>query len=234
MANLVKKVCLDGDFICLHSIHPQGISAFRAKGNTRNIDLYARFSYNLKAVFGVPTSIYKNLPILQQTVAATGIVIYDGDVNNVNRIDGGTIPNNVTRIWESTEGYSDPTEEQIVEEIAAAGNGYIEMNIRPSYAVCGIFINFHHYGIIEQIGTFSAFYENTKHHYLPYYGLHNMGIIKLKEDDLATNNVNGLMGGQVMTVATIYDKKFVYKKWAIKVLFYKAKKWLTTKLARLK
>jgi hypothetical protein len=71
--NMIRKLCLEEDFVCIHSITPKG-GGGKSTDNNENIDIYERFKFNVEKRKGIATSIIKNTPGCQSKFGPQGSV----------------------------------------------------------------------------------------------------------------------------------------------------------------
>lgn len=167
---MIKELCINEGFACIHSVTPKG-GCGKSKFNHENIDIYERLKFNIKERKGIATSLFKNITAYQSKFGPLGLMIYDGEINNINRSDAGSSFNDENNLWESINGIQNPDIKSSKDEIFKANGSYIEINIFD-YKICGFFIDLTELDWFKECArSLSEFYENTYSFELPYYGL---------------------------------------------------------------
>lgn len=203
---MIRELCLSEDFVCIHSITPTG-GAGKSEHNNEHIDIYDRFKFNINSRKGIATSIFKNIANYQKKFGPQGIVIHNGQINNVNRSDAGTKFNDSNNLWESIDGIQFPNVESAKNELLQAKGGYVEINVFD-YQICGFFIDLTELSWLKTcIRSLNEFYTNTISFGLPYYGLSEMGIIELDPIHLKNEDWKRIQGGTFKNIKDIYDIK---------------------------
>ena len=203
---MIKELCLQENFACIHAITPTGGSG-KSKYNNEHIDIYERFKFNVDERKGIPTSIFRNATSYQSKFGPQGLLIYDGIINNANCTDAGSIFNDDKGIWETTEGINTPDLNHTINEIQKANGSYVELNIY-NYSICGVFIDLTQLDYCKTcIRTLKEFYDNTSYYDLPYYGLSSMGIIEINREHIKNEDWIRIQEGTLVSIKDIYAKE---------------------------
>jgi hypothetical protein len=201
---MIRDLCLQQNLVCIHAITPEG-GGGKSIFNIVNIDIYERFIFNIKDRKGIATSTYRNSVGYQNKFGTQGIVIYDGLVNNVNSTDAGSIFNDSTGKWETTEGYNTPEINQIIMEINKSGKNYVELNVYK-YKICGFFLDFTQENwMILSIRSYKEFFNKTISYNLPYYALTELGIVKINQNNIISENWYKIPEGTLIDITEIYS-----------------------------
>jgi hypothetical protein len=201
---MIRDLCLEGKFVCIHCITPEG-GAGKSKFNSVDIDLYDRFKFNFIQKKGLATSTYSDVHPKPKMFGSQGIIIYDGQINNVNRMDGGSCFNDESGLWETPEGIQSPSIPQARAEIMNSIGTYIEMNIY-AFTICGLFLDLTELSWTKRcIRSLSTFYSETEQFKLPYYGFTIGGIIRINEQHLLNNDWMRVSGGTLVSITEVYS-----------------------------